>query len=249
MDESVITEFITKEGTKVPAITVDQMKEIDRIAIEETGPNLYQMMENAGRNLAELTISILGRNMNEKNILVLAGTSGNGGGGICAARHLANRGYQVKVCIPESQKLKGVPEYQLHVLKSTSAKIISVEDINKKKSEIIIDALIGYSLNGYPKGKSHELIRWLNEQLAIIISLDVPSGIDATTGNHSQYFVKPDLTLMLGLPKTGLLPEVTGELFLGDISIPHKAYNKVTKNFISPFKNNFILKLSVDLYR
>ena len=112
-------------------------------------------------------------------------------------------------------------------MKSTSAKIISVEDINKKKSEIIIDALIGYSLNGYPKGKSHELIRWLNEQLAIIISLDVPSGIDATRGNHSQYFVKPDLTLTLGLPKTGLIPELTGELYLGDIGIPSKIYEKI----------------------
>jgi len=73
------------------------MMEIDRIAMQETGPNLYQMMENAGRNLCTLTIEKLGRNWNKAKILVLAGTGGNGGGGICAARHLANRGADVTV--------------------------------------------------------------------------------------------------------------------------------------------------------
>ena len=82
--------FSTPSGVEVPAVTTDQMREIDRIAMEETGPNLFQMMENAGRNLAEMAIECLGANWRQAKIVVLAGTGGNGGGGITAARHLAN---------------------------------------------------------------------------------------------------------------------------------------------------------------
>jgi len=83
-------EFRTDRGVLVPAVTTEQMREVDRIAVEETGPNLYQMMENAGRNLTAVALEMLGDGSTESRILVLAGTGGNGGGGICAARHLAN---------------------------------------------------------------------------------------------------------------------------------------------------------------
>jgi hypothetical protein len=73
---------------EVPAVTAAEMREIDRIAAGETGPNLFQMMENAGRNLALQAIEVLGPDWRERHILVLAGGGGNGGGGICAARHL-----------------------------------------------------------------------------------------------------------------------------------------------------------------
>ena len=121
----MIKQFYTENGFAIPAVTAKQMAEIDRIAVDETGPNLFQMMENAGRNLAEITMKVLGNNWREQNIIALAGTGGNGGGGICAARHLANHGRNVKVCITEQNKLKEVPAYQLHILKSTNAKIIS----------------------------------------------------------------------------------------------------------------------------
>ena len=97
--------FYTKNNIKVPAVTTEQMIEIDRIAIEETGPNLYQMMENAGRNLA-LTIIDKIAEISNPSIVILAGTGGNGGGGICAARHLANRNFNVKLAITERSKLK-----------------------------------------------------------------------------------------------------------------------------------------------
>ena len=71
--------FTTENGIEVPAVSKQQMIEIDRIAVEETGPNLFQMMENAGRNLAELTIETLGKNWKKQNIVVVAGTGGYGG--------------------------------------------------------------------------------------------------------------------------------------------------------------------------
>lgn len=235
--------FKTENGINVPAVTTEQMKEIDRIAIEEIGPNLFQMMENAGRNLAELTMKALG-NDSDQEILVLAGKGGNGGGGICAARHLANRGYSVKVCVSEPTKLSDVTNYQFHILKSTNAKIITIEELKNEKTDLIIDAIIGYSLKGEPKGKELELIKWANTQLSIKISLDVPSGVNATNGKTTKHFIKPDLTLTLALPKTGLLPEVTGELYLADIGITEEVFNRIIANYKSPFKRYFFIKLS-----
>lgn len=235
--------FKTEKEIKVPAVTTEQMIEVDRIAIEETGPNLFQMMENAGRNLAELTIQTLGKKWKSQKIVVLAGTGGNGGGGICAARHLANRGADVTVCITDNKKLKDVPAYQLHILKSTNAKIITIEELQNENPDLIIDAIIGYSLSGKPTGISAEMIDWASEKLGIRLSLDVPSGVDSTTGEVNGKFINPDLTMTLALPKTGLLPETTGDLYLADIGIPSKVYEKLNLNYKSPFDNKYFLKL------
>jgi NAD(P)H-hydrate epimerase len=240
-------EFITENGIGIPAISAEQMKEIDRIAIEETGPNLFQMMENAGRILTELTIRVLDKNFDQE-IIVLAGKGGNGGGGICAARHLANRGYNVKVCISEPQKLKEVTNYQLHILKSTSAQIISIEELQNEKPDLIIDAIIGYSLKGEPEGKELELIKWANEQLTKKISLDVPSGVNATTGETFKHFIKPDLTLTLALPKTGFLPELTGELYLGDIGITKATIERVIPGIDSIiFRDDYLVRMEYQI--
>ena len=240
----MIKEFFTDEGLSVPAVSKNQMIEIDRIAVEDTGPNLFQMMENAGRNLAELIIEVLGESWRELNIIVLSGTGGNGGGGICAARHLANKDGNVSVCITDIEKLSGVPAYQLHILNSTNAKIISIRDLEFQKPDLIVDAIIGYSLSGEPNGKALEMINWANQQFGIKISLDVPSGVDATTGHIPVHYFKPDLTLTLALPKTGLHPDFTGELFLSDIGIAESVYKKVGLNYPSSlFNKNYILPL------
>lgn len=240
----MIKEFLTEKNSVVPAVTRDQMMKIDRIAMDETGPNLFQMMENAGRNLAELTIKALGDNWQEQNIVVIAGTGGNGGGGICAARHLANKGGIVKVCISDSTKLKEVPANQLDILRSTDAKIVTMAELEFENPDIIIDALIGYSFTGALRGNILSLIKWSKKQLCLKVSLDIPSGIDATTGEHSEYYFKPDFTLTLALPKTGLLSELTGELFLGDIGIPKKVYEMLDINITSNiFQKEFVLPL------
>ena len=77
----MIRTFVTPTGILVPAVTTRQMSEVDRIAMEETGPNLFQMMENAGRNLALTAMEEMGAGWREACYLVLAGSGGNGGGG------------------------------------------------------------------------------------------------------------------------------------------------------------------------
>src|SRR3990172_4980158 len=83
--------------TNVASVTTEQMVEVDRAMMEEYGISLVRMMENAGRNLAELARFKLGGRVEGKTVALLAGAGNNGGGGMVAARHLDNWGAQVIV--------------------------------------------------------------------------------------------------------------------------------------------------------
>jgi len=216
--------FTTEAGVEVPAVDTDQMREIDGIAIEEIGPNLFQMMENAGRSCALTAIDMLGAEWRSTRIVVLAGTGGNGGGGICAARHLANRGAAVTVVVSDITGCAPVTEQQLGIFRAAGGVLSSLPD--GSFPGLVVDALIGYGLGGTPRGATRELIEWAAEQPASVLSLDVPSGIDATTGESQGLHVRATATLTLGLPKTGLSSPATGALTLADIGIPREVYRR-----------------------
>jgi len=131
--------LISEGGIRVPAVTADQMREIDRIAMEDTGPNLFQMMENAGRTLALQTIDALGSSWRSTRVVVLAGGGGNGGGGICAARHLANRDVAVALVLSEPDRLGEVPLFQRKVFASTCGR-----EVDAAARSSLVDA-------GYPE--------------------------------------------------------------------------------------------------
>ena len=124
--------FITAAGQEVPSVTTEEMREIDRIAMQETGPNPFQMMENAGRNLASLAMELLGAEWSNASYVVLAGPGGNGGGGICAARHLANRGLHVRLCLIDPAGLGEVPAFQRKVFQSTFGQEISPAELGRE---------------------------------------------------------------------------------------------------------------------
>jgi NAD(P)H-hydrate epimerase len=221
------TTFLTETGLAVPAVDTDQMREIDRVATEELGPNLFQMMENAGRNLALTVIDRLGADWRDRPVTVLSGTGGNGGGGICAARHLANRGVDVTVVISDPNRLGQVPAHQLAVFGATDGRVEGSRSMTDLEPALIVDALIGYGLGGPPRGVVAEMIEWAIDSGVPIVSLDVPSGIDSTTGHTPGVHVAADVTLTLALPKTGLDTATSGELWLADIGIPIGVYRRV----------------------
>ncbi len=218
--------FVTDQGVEVPAVTAGQMREIDRIAIEETGPNLYQMMENAGRNLALTAIEMLGEEWRDGSILVMAGPGGNGGGGICAARHLANRGAGVAVVLSAAERLGEVPRQQLDVYGASGGRIIAPSEVGWETPALVIDALIGYSLTGPLRSSALDLALWGNDVTAPVLSLDLPSGLDSTTGEAEGAVVMAMRTMTLALPKTGLGGEPSGDLLLADIGIPGETYRR-----------------------
>ncbi len=216
--------FADDTGRTIPSVTEAEMREVDRIAITETGPNLFQMMENAGRSVALTAIEMLGSLWRVRPIVVLAGTGGNGGGGITAARHLKNHGADVTVVLTAADRLGAVPADQLAIYRHADG---NVTDLPHRVPALVIDAMIGYSLNGAPGGRSHELIEWANESTAAVLSLDVPSGIDATSGRATGAAIRANTTLTLALPKTGLCARQAGSLILGDLGIPTETYRRL----------------------
>ena len=239
----IAPQFVTEFGVDVPAVTTEQMRELDRIAVEETGPNLFQMMENAGRTLAQMTIDMLGRPWQAAQITVLAGPGGNGGGGICAARHLANRRARVDLVLSDPDRLRDVPAQQRKIFHQTPGREIEWSRLAEQRADLIVDALIGYGLTGAPRGVAADLIRWANDSGAPILALDVPSGVDATTGEAPGVAIRPRRTMTLALPKTGLFPAAAGDLFLADIGIPEGAYRRVAATYIPSFEDRFWISL------
>ncbi len=243
MDAASARRFLTESGIEVTAVTADQMRELDRIAMTETGPNLFQMMENAGRTLALLAIEVLGRGWTTARVVVLAGSGGNGGGGICAARHLANRGVDVRLCVADPEHLGGVPAFQRKIFLYTPGKEIAAANLTAEPADLIVDALVGYGLHGPPQGMVADLIRWANGARVPILALDLPSGVDATTGKAPGDFIRARWTMTLALPKTGLVPEKTGAVFLADVGIPADAYRRMGLTFVAPWGKRFWIRL------
>jgi NAD(P)H-hydrate epimerase len=235
--------FRTPDGGVVPAITASQMREVDRIAVEEFDLGILQMMENAGRDLAGNVQEMLGDGGGP--VTVLAGSGGNGGGGLCAARHLHNRGVEVDVVLSRAPgDLAGAAGRQLSILQAAGVRALepAAAEAAIRRSRLVVDALVGYSLRGALRARAAELVGLCNRHAARVLSLDVPSGLDATTGEAPGPVVRPDRTLTLALPKTGLI-DVPGELVLADIGIPPELYLRLDLRFDSPFRGRYWVPL------
>ena len=216
----------------VPYLTTEQMIEVDRAMIQDYHIELVQMMENAGRNLAHLArVRFLDGDPSGKTAVVLAGTGGNGGGALVCARRLHNWGARVRVFLTRPPAaLKPVPAHQLDILRCMGVLIAQAEAVTRVEgADLIVDGIIGYRLSGAPRGAAADLIRWANAQGAPILALDVPSGVNTTTGTVFAPAIKATATMTLALPKEGLrAPDVgkqVGELYLADISVPPRLYS------------------------
>ena len=214
-----------------PWLTTEQMVEVDRLMIEDLGIELIQMMENAGRNLARLASDrFFAGDPADKTVVVLAGTGGNGGGTLVCARRLVGWGVKVEMVLSRSDEaFTSVPCHQLSILRKMGVSCsVAGEFDGAESADLVIDGLIGYSLDGSPRGAAVDLIRWANDQASPVLSLDVPSGVDAGSGEVFDPAVRATATLTLALPKVGLRADGAvghvGELYLADIGVPPSLY-------------------------
>ena len=215
----------------VPFITSAQMREVDRVMVETYGIQIVQMMENAGRSLARLARDrFLAGDPRGRRVLVLAGTGGNGGGGLVCARRLHNWGADVHIWLSKmASHLTDVTHGQLHALEQIRVPIeVAAEEADLSQGDLVVDALIGYSLHGAPTGAAATLIHASNRHGGPVLALDVPSGVDATTGAVHDPAIFATATLTLALPKQGLCSQAArehvGELYLGDIGVPQDLF-------------------------
>jgi len=225
---------IPKLEVEVPYLDTEQMIEVDRAMMEDYRIDLIQMMENAGRCLAFVTRQrfLAGIPMGMR-VTVMAGSGGNGGGALVAARRLHNWGATVQVLLAQAAvKMTAIPGHQLEILRRMGVDCVVEPTIPPPSNapQVIIDGLIGYSLQGRPYGVTRDLIEWANANRAPVLALDTPSGIDTTTGTVFDPAIRAAATMTLALPKEGLrAPRVeayVGELYLADISVPPSLYNK-----------------------
>lgn len=244
-------------GLRVPSLATEQMREVDRLMIEKYGIRLLQMMENAGRHLAELSASLAGGAL-ARNVLVLAGKGNNGGGGLAAARHLSNMGSRVRVLLGAAQhELGSAPTHQAAILRSMKIELLQGEATPPAllgrlfgEADLVVDSLLGYTLSGAPRGQAAALIRAANASGKLVLSLDVPSGVDADSGRTHDPSVRAAATLTLALPKTGLAsPEArgqVGELYLADLSVPPTLYRRLGLDVPLLFARAGVIRLKWD---
>ncbi len=211
------------DGNSIPTIATDQMREVDRAMIEDFSIELIQMMENAGRNLARLAVRrFLDGEPEGRRVVVLAGRGGNGGGGLVCARHLHNWGFLVQVFAASTlETFSGVPAKQLDILRRMGIGLYeAMEETILPKADLVIDAIIGYSLRDAPTGIAASLIREVNTVAAPVLALDVPSGVDTTTGEAYEPAVTATATMTLALPTLSPLGDTLAS-YMWPTSVSH----------------------------
>src|SRR5262245_11680960 len=206
------------------------MRRLDEMTIHEFNIDVRLLMENAGHATATLARQLLGDSVVGKRICCLVGGGNNGGDGMVAARHLANWGASVDLVTGASEdKMRELPLQQLQILARIGLKPLTEYDM--RNYDLLITGLIGYGIDGNPRDKMASIIRDANKSGRPILAVDVPSGMNATTGEPYDPCIRATATLTLALPKTGFLEsqarKYLGELYLADISIPRLAYERV----------------------
>jgi hydroxyethylthiazole kinase-like uncharacterized protein yjeF len=210
-------------------LTAAEMADVDRSAIESMGMDVMSLMENAGARTAELARAMAG-GASGRRMVVMAGGGNNGGDGLVAARHLWNWGADVRVLAGRAKdELRDAPARQLATIESMGVPVSGPEG-ELEGADLIIDALLGYGAKGSPREPLAGMIRRANSARTPILAVDVPSGLDATTGAPGDPCVAARTTISFGFPKVGFLDPrarpLVGELYVADISLPRGAYAK-----------------------
>ena len=206
-------------------LSVAEAKAFDRTAQEELGIPSLILMENAGRSVAEEAIKMLG---GKKRVAVVCGVGNNGGDGLVAARQLLNAGKRVEVyLVGKVSKLKSDPKTNLGILRKMKQRISLARSVKElrdiKKADLIIDAIFGIGLKAEVRKPLLDIIRFLNQSQKPILSVDVPSGLEADTGRVLGMAVKARKTVTFVASKKGFFrgdgPEYCGRIVVRDIGI------------------------------
>ncbi|NLF46614.1 MAG: NAD(P)H-hydrate dehydratase [Syntrophomonadaceae bacterium] len=209
-----------------------EMQDIDHRAVSEFGIPSLILMENAGRQTAEMVKDMSGC-LEGKKVIILAGRGNNGGDGLAAARHLLNGGAcPVVFLLGQADQLSPDSEINLTILQKMTDKIYPlIEEGHWEKliwellgGDIIIDAIYGIGFKGGFSDFETRIVQLINHSKLPVLSVDIPSGVDADSGVVRGEAVKAAATVTFALPKLGLVlepgREFAGRLTIADISIP-----------------------------
>jgi len=205
-------------------MTRDQMREYDRLAIEELGVPGMVLMENAGRGAAALAAELLG---DRRRLAVVAGPGNNGGDGFVIARHLLNLGYRVTTYVAVArEKYKGDALSNLELLEAMQPEIVPVTgaeeveglELRLRHDGFVVDALLGTGVTREVDGHLGDLIDAINAAGVPVLAVDLPSGLDADTGRPWGKAVEALATATFGHFKRGLVL-LPGAALAGDVRV------------------------------
>jgi hydroxyethylthiazole kinase-like uncharacterized protein yjeF len=214
-------------------VSASEMRWCDDTTIRKYGVPSLLLMENAGRGVAHVAGERFG-SLRGEQVVVFCGKGNNGGDGFVVARHLLNTGAAITVLLLASpRELKGDARTNFEILKRLqrgSSDQLSIKPLTKAllsklpKAKLIVDAMFGTGFSGAVRQPYLAAIEWINRQRVPVVAVDIPSGVDGTTGVVVNSAVKGTCTVTFGLLKTGLLcnqgQDQVGELEVIDIGIP-----------------------------
>lgn len=219
-----------------PAVTPQEMGRLDRLATERYGIPSLLLMENAGQSAFRSLLDRF-RLSPAARIYCICGRGNNGGDGFVVARHAHNAGLKTLVLVAgarSSHEGPGDAARNLEILERMGVPTLFLEDEFRLPNDvgppdtdsILVDALLGTGLRGEVRGISREAIAWIRAAAGRKVALDIPSGLDGTTGEILGDAVRADLTVTFARPKIGLFrasgPDCAGEIDVVPISIPRE---------------------------
>lgn len=224
-------------------VTAAEMRELDRRTIEEYGLPGGQLMENAGLGVAvHLQELIYDYGLQDGRILLVAGRGNNGGDAFVVAGALNQLQYNVELwmtCSPNELSGDALMQYQrmaetgVYIEELTTVEDWDNMDLPNEQFDLIVDGLLGTGLSGPARGVPARAIAFINERIedTLVVSIDIPSGLDADSGEAPGGAVMADVTVTMAQPKRGLLcqnaVEYVGRLEVVDIGVPDALVEQV----------------------
>jgi len=211
-------------------VSVKQIQKLDKLAIEKYGVPSIALMENAGRATAQVILQRLRKLRSAKNkVCVVCGVGNNAGDGFVVARHLNNAGVKIDILfIGIEKQFKRDARINYQILKKVKHEIQegcpAFPENYFSKFDFVVDAIFGVGLNRLIGEPFRSVIEIINQDAKRIVSIDVPSGLDGTTGEIYGTCIKADVTVTFSFAKQGMFkkmgPRHVGKVVVVDIGIP-----------------------------
>jgi len=219
------------ESVSFPAVTVDQMRQVDKIMVEEIGVPVTMMMEHAARGIVDCATQILSGSVSGKKIIIFSHKGNNGGDGLAAARIFYNQGAQVQCVLTANEEtLSKESKDQLSILRNMNIEVVSEAPDNLSVADLIVDSLVGYNLKGSLRQPLVAIVEQINKAGIPVLAVDIPSGVNGATGQAEAEAIHATHTVTLALPKVGLYTDsakkYVGQLYVADLTIPKSVYKK-----------------------
>lgn len=213
-------------------VTAQEMRKLDEVTINRIGIASLTLMENAGTQVVRFLQDKFGP-LKDKRVHILVGPGNNGGDGLVAARHLLNLGARPKVYLTHPEdKCSRECQVNLEIFRRLDGEIVSLTTAQRRNlrfslslADVIVDAILGTGAQGPLRGNLGEIVSVVSEVRRPVVAVDVPTGVDATTGEVAGPAVQADFTAALGFLKVGCLfypgRSYVGEYEVLDIGIPY----------------------------